>query len=318
MKPVVISALVAVMAAPLSALALTFTAGHYYSTSESAINEYNAQGTLLSSIAYGSSGDLRGLTFGPDGYLYVVRAGDPFATSASVDVLRSDGGMVRTYGFTGLVWGNISYGKISFDVNGSSFYVGASNGLYKFDAAGNSGFLFKNVDAFDVKPLPNSDILVASSYALNRYDSAGTQLATISALTDPMGLTGDPSPRLVDVRGVEFDPASNKTFVTMLGYSGAVNMSFKVLALKGGTNEIEGLENFWYGDDMFVTDTGRLLIGSRTQTPGMFTPQLSLLGQFNGPEARFVTSLPVPEPTSQLLLILGLGFGAIMTRRRPR
>lgn len=310
-----LAAAAALLMFPLVSLANTFSPGHFYSSSDSAINEYSLTGTLVSSIT-DSRGDLRGLGFGPDGLLYVVHAGNSFSGSASVEALDSSGAVVRSYIFTGSLSGNISYGKISFDASGQNFYVGAANGVYKFGIAASSGSLFKNVEAFDLKALPSGDLIVASGYSVNRYDSTGTQIGSVSMLADPNGLTGDSSPFLVDVRGVEYDSATNTTFVSMLGYSGVINMNFKILALAGATNSITGIENYWYGDDLLVTDDGRLLVGSRTQAPGLFSTSLAYLGQFGGPEARFVAMLAVPEPSATIALALGLGALVLRGMRR--
>lgn len=315
MKHARLAAAAALLTSPLAALALTFTPGHFYSTSDSEINEYTSSGTWVSSLS-SPEDDLRGLAFGSDGLLYVVHAGDPFSSPARVDALDASGSVVRSYAFAGSVWGNISYGKIGFDASGQNFYVGTADGLYRFDVAAPAGSLFMDVEAFDLEALPNGDLLVGSAYALSRYDGTGQLLGSISTLADPNGLTGDSSPYLVDVRGVEYDAATDTTFVTMLGYSGVVNMSFKVLALAGNSNVITGIEDYWYGDDMVVTDDGRLLVGSRTQAPGLFSTGLAYQGQFGGPDARFVTMLAVPEPPSALAWVLGLGVLALRAGRR--
>lgn len=305
MKKSVRAAVWAALVSPLTALAMTFTAGHVYSTSDSSINEYSSTGQLLSSFNHGA-GNLRGLGFGADGLMYVVQGGWPNSATPKVQALDASGNVVRSYAFTGLIDGNISYGKISFDASGQNFYVGAANGIYKFNVGSDAGTLFKNVDAFDIKVLTNGDLLVGRSNAVDRYSSTGQLLSSVGTLADPLGLSGDNNPFLSDVRGVEYDAASQTTFVTMLGYWGTVNMGFKVLALSGHTNNLVGLENYWYGDDMFVTAEGKLLVGSRTLPPGMFTSSLEFQGSFNGPEARFVTALPVPEPSTVLMTLAGL------------
>lgn len=309
-------ALASIALACNSAFALSFTPGHLYSTSESAINEYDPSGHLLSSMQVGF-GELRGLGFGQDKLLYVVQENEsPWGGVNTVKAFDSAGNAVRTYNFTGAISGNISYGKLSFDASGENFYVGSASGLYKFNIAGGSGKLLANVDAMDVEVLPSGELLVASSYALNRYSADGKLIGGFGTINDPDGITGDSYPWLVDARGVEYDPASDTTFVTMLGYSG---MFDKVLAFEGLSNKLVGIETYWYGDDMFVTETGKLLIGSRTQPPGLFDTQLGFVGPFDGPDARFVTALSaVPEPGAVALLLAGAGvaWGAAVRRRR--
>jgi hypothetical protein len=315
MKHVRLALSTALFTCSFAASAITFVPGHFYSTSDSAINQYSPTGTLISSLA-DSRSDLRGISFGPDGLLYVVHAGNPFSGAASVEAINNSGTVVRSYAFTGSINGNNSYGKISFDASGQNFYVGAGNGIYRFGVTSSSGSIFKNVEAFDLKVLPSGDLMVASGYAVSRYDSTGVLTSSISTLSDPNGLTGASNPFLVDVRGLEYDFVTNTTYVSMLGYSGAVNMSFKIIALAGSSNAITGIENYWYGDDLLVTDGGKLLVGSRTQAPGVFSTSLAYQAQFNGPSARFVAMLAVPEPPPMATLALGLGILIFLCKRR--
>jgi hypothetical protein len=298
-----------------SALALGFTPGHLYSTSDTAINEYDATGRLLSSLPAGPGGELRGLAFGRDGLLYVVRDDPVLFRTASVQALKDDGTVVRTYTFSGTVFGNGSFGKITFDHDGNRFYVGASNGVYRFDTAVSTGTLFASTEAFDVEVLPNGEILALGGYELRRYSDTGTLLNTVTTLLDPLGITGGAGPWLVDARGVEFDAATNRTFVSMLGYSSVVPLQFKVLALDGNSNRIADMADYWYADDLFVGQGQQLLVGSWTQSPGIFSTELDPLGRFDGPSAQFVTALPVPEPGALALWLLGLPALLLAARR---
>lgn len=313
MKPVHLLGLVAAALFAAPSHALTFVRDHVYSTSDSAINEYTSTGALVSSMGL-AGGSLHGLAFGADRNLYVVREGTGFV-GGSVDALDSSGGVVRSYAFTGAIGGNISYGKIAFDPAGEAFYVGAGNGVYKFDTAAAGGRLFLNETAYDVDVLPNGELLVATGGQIKHYSNAGALLGSISSLSDPLGITAHTFPFLSDIRGIAYDPVTDSTFVTMLGYSGVVDMSFKLLKLKGLTNEIVGMENYWYGDDIALLDDSRIAVGSRTQPPGLFSTDLQYLGQFQGVPARFVTVGPIPEPETMVLLAVGFAVVAIAARR---
>lgn len=296
--------------------AFSFVDGHAYSTSENAINQYTESGAFVSSLSLPEFGfGLRGLAFGPDRNLYVVREAN---TEAFVDVIRDDGSTIKTYTFTGDLTGSASFGNIVFDSSGQNFYVGAVDGLYKFETSGNTGTLFVNQLSFDIDVTKNNDLIIASGNDISRYSNDGLLISVISNLADPNKIASDTSPRLVDARGVIYDEKSDKTFVTMLGYSGFnIDMVSKIIELKGFTNEISGIEYFRYGDDLFITDTGNLLIGSRTESPGMFTTDLQYIGMLQGPAAKFVTALPVPEPNSYSIFLIGLGLIGLMRVYRP-
>jgi hypothetical protein len=75
----------------------------------------------------------------------------------------------------------------------------------------------------------------------------------------------------------------------MLGYT---NFSFRLLAFAGTSNRLIGATTFWYGSDIHVDASGDLLVGSRTQAPAWFGPDLQWLGSLGGPNARFVTGFP--------------------------
>jgi hypothetical protein len=288
-------------------LALSFTPGHLYSTNENAINEYSSTGVLLDSFSPVTGGELRGLQFGPDGKLYVVRQDTPWLSTGSYVDVYGESGLERSYTFNGSISGNISYGKITFDQSGQQFYVASANGIYSFDVNGSSvGSAFigggAGGGAFDVKRLPNGDFLVASDYAITRYDSNGSLIGQIQP-TDPNHLTNDNFFFFVNIRGLEYDAASNSIYVTMLGYS---DMFFKLLRLDATSGAVTGIQNYWYGDDLLVVGDGRLVVGSRTQAPGIFNTDLQLLNQFTGPEARFVAINDVPLPSAGILLLTSL------------
>jgi hypothetical protein len=307
------------LASPLTALGLTFTPGHLYSTTEGGITEYNSAGTPLSGLVP-FRGEMHGLSFGPDGLLYVVFADTPSNRySARVEAIDASGAVIRSYAFAGSIWSSPGHGNISFDPGGQKFYVSAGNGIFKFDIGAQSGSLFKDVPTYDLKVLANGDLLVSHGYDLTRYSSTGDLLGAVYNLSDPNNLANGTTQILSSVRGVEYDPATDTTFVTMLGYT---NNFYKVLALEGNSNVLKGIETYNYGTDLFVTDDGRLLVTSTTQAPGVFTTALTYQGQLGGPMAVFFTAMPVPEPEAWALMALGglvMGIRVRWARyRRPR
>lgn len=270
------------------AAAFTFTPGNAYASGDSAIFEYDAAGQLLSTRP--TATEPRGLAFGPDGHLYVVRVGGDPTDNPTVDVLREDGTLVRSYTIAHPIWSNLSYGKICFDRAGTHFYVGTSAGVVKFAIGATDGTLITSAGAFDVSVLPNDDLFVVTSYARSRYDSAGVLQNSVDTLSDPLNLgnTGQMI-YLTDVRGVEYDARKDRTFLTMLGHSG---LGFKIFELIGDSNVVSRVQTYHYADDVFATDSRRVLVGSRTLAPGVFSDQLHYLQPVGTTAARFVTALP--------------------------
>lgn len=284
------AALCAIGAALVSAhaAAFTFTPGNVYASGDSAIFEYDAAGQLLSTRP--TATEPRGLAFGPDGHLYVVRVGSNLTENPAVDVLREDGTLVRSHPIAHPIWGNLSYGKICFDRAGSNFYVGTSAGVVKFATGATDGTLITSGDTFDVSVLPNDDLFVVTSYERRRYSSAGVLQNSVGSLSNPLNLeNAGPTISLTDIRGVEYDPRGDRTFLTMLGHSG---MFFRVFELIGDSNVVSHLQTYHYADDVFATDTRRVLIGSRTLAPGVFADPLHYLHPIGTTAARFVTALP--------------------------
>jgi hypothetical protein len=312
----------ALLASPGESPAFSFALGYYYSTSDRAIQEYDPSGNQVASLPAGPGGLLRGLAFGPDGLLYVVRdVPQPSSgtETPTVEALNADGSVVRSYTFGGLLSNDLFYGAITFDPSGSSFYVGANQGVYRFDTTGATGSLFlsnqfSGPEAFQMAFLPGGQFLVASFHSVTLYSSTGVMLSTISNLSDPNKLTGDIFPMLNAVTGVAYDPKSDSTFVTMIGDSG---LPFALLRLAGTSSTITDAKGYWYGADPFLTPDGKLLVGSGTQAPGVFTTaDLTLQTQLGTTPAIFVTEF-VPEPSTAVLLAAGLG-GMSVWRRQMR
>ena len=259
-----------------------FTPGDFYASNyfSNTIIHYDSSGAVIDSFTVPSSvsDELRGLAFGPDRLLYAVAS---FNQGIAVLALDSDGQVHDMYPFSeGWIGGNLSYGKIAFDQNGS-FYVGTSGGLVRFDLDDpfSGTWVTKTSDVFAVRALPSGNLLIASAYNISEITNTGSFVRSIQST----GIF------FVDLRGLEYDASSDTIFATMLGYTGN---EFQLMRLDGTTGELEAQASFWYGDDICLASDGRLIVGSRTQSPGIFTEDLDQLGSFDGSERMFVTQVP--------------------------
>jgi hypothetical protein len=269
----------------------TFTPGDLYSTyyelgNTHNIIEYTETGTFLASLTVPSlvEGDeLHGIVFGSDGFLYAVKIHFP-DSGFSILVLDSAGIVHNTYTYSNGYFGNISDGKIALDQQ--YIFVAGGDELVRF-TVGNptSGVsIYKNNQVFDVKILPNGHLFVAWAYGVDEITNTGVLVRSISLIGADW----------TDVRGIEYDPAIDKLFATMLGYT---NFEFELMRINASTGVLEHSVHFTYGDDLFLTRSNTLLVGSRAQAPGMFDENLSFLGAMGTVERLFVTQCPAAGPT---------------------
>lgn len=290
--------------------AFSFLPGDYYTSNYSSrvITQYDPSGNVVGSFTLPSSygSELRGITFGPDNLLYTVAQ---TASGFSVLALDSAGVPQQTYSGTAYVGGDISTGRST--IAGQYLYVAAHDSLTRFllgnPSSGTVIYSITNQSVCDTILLPNGNLFVASSHLIQEITPNGSVVRTLPLL----GSDGHP---LNDITGIEYNAVTNDLFVTELGHTGA---EFQLMRFDATTSALEKSTSFIYGNDMFLTTSGALLVGSRTQVPAFYDQDLNPLGTLHGSEQMFVTQL-VPEPSMISLMTLGLGCIAGWNRNRKR
>ena len=170
--------------------------------------------------------------------------------------------------------GNISYGKLSFGPDNSA-YIGTGSGLVRVDLGNATSARFVSLslssDVFDISVLPNGDLLVLSGSDLNEFNAGGSLVRHI-LLSDPNHVSAARSFFVNDLRGLEYDAATSRVFVSMLGTSGGSgDLAFKTMAFDFATGTLQNIGTFIYGDDMFLAgDT--LLLAAALRHRGFFRP----------------------------------------------
>jgi hypothetical protein len=277
---------------PAADASITFTPGHIYSTyTESSIAgdpvyrniiEYDASGTVLGSLVIPSlvpNDELRGIAFGPDGLLYAVKVHVGIA-GFTVLVLDSSGAVHRTYAMGGIyVFGTGSGGKIAVDPQ--YIYVAGGSDLVRFTVGDpNSGvsiYSKPEFDVLDVKILPNGHLFVSSSYQIDEITNTGTVVRTVATYN---GI------EFVDIQGIEYDPVTNKLFVTELG---TLDATHTLLRLNASTGAIETTAFFYYAEDLFLTESRTLLVGSRFDAPRVYNENWAFVRRVGTAQRQFVT-----------------------------
>jgi hypothetical protein len=277
-----------------AARAFELVPGDLYSSNydSTTIKHYSSSGTYINSLTLPSSygSEVRGLSFGPDGRLYAVTVTN---SGFGVVVLDSAGLIQATYSGSSYVAGDIGYGKIAFAKNGQ-FFVAGSQYLVAFTPGSPIGsIVYTNNSVQDIAPLASGNLLVLSAYQLQEITTSGALVRTITS-SIPLG----------DAVGLEYDPTTNAIFVTMLGYTG---QQFRLMRLDGTSGLVQVNVYFVYGADIALTSDRRLVVGSRTQAPGIFDIDLNRIGTLTSDPQMFVTQMPIPQaPAAPPIPVSGL------------
>ena len=282
--------------------AMNLVPGDFYTSDwqTNVILHLNSTGALVDTYtvdkAYGSN--LQGLTFGPDGRLYVVTNRD--SSGFGVIAIDNSGTVQQAFGGNE-IFSNGNSGKISFGVGGEC-YVSNRDHLIAFTPGNSAGSVIYTANqVYDAKQLPSGNLLVVSAYQLDEITPTGTFVRRI--------LSQD---TLTDAHSVEYDSATDKIYVSMNGSS---NGYFHLLRVDGSTSSVEIFSTVNYSDDILRTNDGRYVVTNRGSVPGIFDENLIQIGSLGTHEPNFVTQMPtVPEPAT--LLVLGLGAGVLLRRRR--
>src|SRR6266496_4655827 len=268
--------------------------GHLNSTyngSEPNIYGYNETGTFLVSLTPASliAGDeLRGIAFGPGGFLYAVKV-HCAQSGFNILVLDSLGKVQATYTMGGIyLCGDAGYGKIAFHQQYICVTGGSDLVRFTFGDPNSGVSIYSNNGVVDVKTLPNSNLFVAWAYGVDEITNAGTIVRSIELIGS----------NWANVQGIEYHQAIDKLFVTEFGYMG---FDSPLMRINAPTGILENHVYFNYGNDLFLTQSNTLLVGSYTQPPGIFDENLTSIGSL-GTDARiFVTQYtaagPTPAPT---------------------
>ena len=267
---------------------LSFTPGHIYSTwsfgNTTDVVEYSANGSFLGSVTIPSllpDDELRGIAFGPDGLLYAVMV--HFADSGyQVLALDSAGTVHQTYRMNGIyIFGGGSYGKIAIDDQGNMYVAGAGALVHFTIGDPNSGMVrYPNDQVEDVEILPTGHLFVAWDYGVDEITSTGTFVRT---LVSSNGMD------FVNIWGIEYNPATNKLFVTQLGTTGS---TYSILRVNASTGQIETGTLFNYASDLFLTASGNLVVGSWTETARIYNQDMMFVGPLGTEQRFFVTQVP--------------------------
>ena len=286
---------------------MNFVPGDFYTVvdNSSTVLHYSNGGTFIESYTVDSSygRSVRGIAFSSSGLLYATMVPQTISQGFTTISIDGTGTVTHSYGASDFIAGSGSSGKLNFGPDGR-FFVAANNHVVAFTPGNSIGTsIFSASQICDVKPLANGNLLVLSDYNLREITSEGALVRDIV-----------PSIQLVNAQGIEFDPNTNKIYLTMLGFTG---QDFRIMQLNGTTGQVEINNGFHYGSDLVRTSNNTLLVGSTAEIPRFYDLNLNQIDTLGTEAQSFVTQMPLPVPEPALITTLLMGV-AVICRRRKR
>jgi hypothetical protein len=219
---------------------------------------------------------VKGLAFGADGLLYaaVSRGSSGFTVVA----LRSDGSVAASYDGTDYIFTNLSLGKIAMD---NQYLYVCGGVITRFNLGDTSSATpIYGGGIYDVKPLPNGHLFVALQSWVDEITTGGAFVRRIELTGGGFGTY------FTDIRGIEYNPATNILFVTHLGHTDFYD---RIMRVNATTGALLSSTTFTYADDLFLDSSGNLLVGSSSLNPTFFSQNLVRGNSLNGGQQMFVT-----------------------------
>ena len=129
---------------------------------------------------------------------------------------------------------------------------------------------------------------MAWDFGVDEITSTGSFVRTVVSSTGP---------DFVNIWGIEYNPATDKLFVTQLG----AGSMYSILRVNASTGDIETGTYLRYASDLFLTASGNLVVGSWTETAQIYNQDL-ILWDPSGPNRGFLLHniLPAVRPRHPL------------------
>ena len=106
---------------------------------------------------------------------------------------------------------------------------------------------------------------MAWDFGVDEITNTGAFVRTVVSSTGP---------DFVNIWGIEYNPATDKLFVTQLG----AGSMYSILRVNASTGDIETGTFFRYASDLFLTGSGNLVVGSWTETARIYDQDMMFRG----------------------------------------